>query len=266
MNNAILIFDSGVGGLSILSEVRQRFPQTLMHYLMDSEWFPYGIRDDEVLAERIVSICHAAVNRLQPALLILACNTASTLALAQLRDILQIPVVGVVPAIKVAAERCATHRNPEIGLLATPATVRRPYTHKLIADFAPHCEVHCLGSSRLVELSEAFLAGQDVRDDVSNELCHWLSEHPQMQQVVLGCTHFPLLTVLLTDLWPAINWIDSGKAVAQQAERVFPADRHCGDGSSSLWWTGTETFIPSGAIEYLRHLGPLSSAMHWQAE
>lgn len=262
MSNTILIFDSGVGGLSILAEIRKQFPVTPLHYLMDSEWFPYGTREDDVLAERIVSLCHAAVENLQPALLILACNTASTLALSQLRGILNIPVVGVVPAIKVAAEQCAEDQSPEIGLLATPATVRRTYTHKLIADFAPHCAVQCLGSSRLVELSEDFLEGADIREAVIHEIGPWLEAHPQMQQVVLGCTHFPLLTAVLRTLWPQICWIDSGKAVAQQAWRVFPADPDSGEGTCQLWWTGSKT--PQGAAEYLRSLGPLGSAARWQ--
>ena len=262
MKNSILIFDSGVGGLSILREVRERFPHTHLHYLMDTEWFPYGTREDEALSQRIVSLCDSAVVQLEPSLLILACNTASTLALQPLRDILNIPVVGVVPAIKVAAEQCQKNEEgalqPQIGLLATPATVRRPYTEQLIRDFAPHCTVNCLGSSRLVELSEEFISGRNVIPALQQELSDWLAAHPQMQHVVLGCTHFPLLTPLLSELWPQIHWIDSGKAVAQQAQRIFSGNPAEGDSTTSLWWTGTQR--PDGAAEYLRRLGPIHTS------
>ncbi|MDF1763973.1 MAG: aspartate/glutamate racemase family protein, partial [Oleibacter sp.] len=144
MKNSMLIFDSGVGGLSILQEVARLMPDITLDYLMDSEFFPYGIREDQELIQRIVTFCKAAVEQRQPSVLILACNTASTLALPALREILSIPVVGVVPAIRVAGERSLSLKDDgpaTIGLLATPATVNRPYTQDLIEQFAPHCEV-----------------------------------------------------------------------------------------------------------------------------
>lgn len=272
MKHSILIFDSGVGGLSILSEIRKQFPSTHLHYLMDCEWFPYGTRNDDDLQQRIVSLCSASVSRLQPELLVLACNTASTLALEALRSALTIPVVGVVPAIKVAADQSRQSGPSDIGLLATPATVNRPYTERLIRDFAPHCTVHRLGSRELVQLSEDWMGGQDIRTDLINVLQDWLKQHPQMTQVVLGCTHFPLLRPLLEELWPQIHWIDSGRAVAIQAGRVYPGDTAAGEASSSLWWTSPAKAQDSasehlnshpgiaGAEDFLRKLGPLDSS------
>lgn len=290
MKHSILIFDSGVGGLSILSEIRQRFPRTHLHYLMDCAWFPYGIRDDDALQQRIVDLCRDSVDELQPVLLVLACNTASTLALEALRATLKIPVVGVVPAIKVAADQIPRTRiedaaaAPEIGLLATPATVNRPYTERLIRDFAPHCTVNRLGSSDLVQLSEDWMSGRDIRPQLQAVLGGWLTGHPAMTQVVLGCTHFPLLRPLLEALWPQVQWIDSGQAVATQSSRVYPGDPSAGDGSASLWWTPPVTPVNAhsdtqpaasplrattahdaqchwqGAEAYLRRLGPVLSA------
>ncbi len=278
MKHSILIFDSGVGGLSILSEIRKQFPTTHLHYLMDCEWFPYGTRNDDDLQQRIVSLCCTSVRRLQPDLLVLACNTASTLALEALRANLSIPVVGVVPAIKVAADQYPDSEHAEIGLLATPATVNRVYTERLIRDFAPHCTVHRLGSSELVQLSEDWISGRDIRADLTSVLHDWLQQYPLMTHVVLGCTHFPLLRPLLEELWPRIHWIDSGQAVALQAGRVYPGDHNTGQGSSSLWWTSPAEAQDSasehninhlsiaGAEDFLRKLGPLesSSQLHTQ--
>ena len=148
MTANILIFDSGVGGLSILTEIRQRCAGLNLHYLMDNHAFPYGTKADNYLIRRILDVCQSAVAELQPDILVIACNTASTLALAELRKQLSIPVVGVVPAIKVAAELAP---NGHIGLLATPATVHRTYTDQLIQDFAQGCEVQHMGSSALVQ-------------------------------------------------------------------------------------------------------------------
>src|SRR5690554_6959293 len=151
MTNTVLIFDSGVGGLSILKEIHQQLPQLNLNYLMDNAAFPYGTKSDEFLTKRVIEVCSKAVAELAPDILVVACNTASTLALPQLRAALKIPVVGVVPAIKTAANLSTTK---VIGLIATPATVCRPYTDNLVAEFAPNCEVHRLGSTELVLWAE----------------------------------------------------------------------------------------------------------------
>ena len=257
MSESILIFDSGVGGLSILSEVRQTLPGVHIRYLMDSAMFPYGTRPDALLAQRIVTVCEAAVSSFNPDILILACNTASTLALAQLRNALSIPVVGVVPAIRVAGERCRTRERRAFGLLATPATVTRAYTQNLIDDFAADCEVERYGCSELVELAERHIAGEDTRAGIHALIGSWLLQHPHMRHVVLGCTHFPLLKDELQSLWPDIDWIDSGAAVARQTARVFTSAGGK-DNSLSCNWTGA--WEPSAALHYLRALGPLKDA------
>ncbi|WP_369857563.1 glutamate racemase [Candidatus Thalassolituus haligoni] len=221
----ILVFDSGVGGLSIVREIHQLRPDLTVHYLMDTAAFPYGTHEDLALTRRIVCLCQQAVRALPVKLLVIACNTASTLALDSLRQVLDIPVVGVVPAIKTAAEQSA---NGVIGLLATPATIGRSYTDQLVKDFAGHCEVRRLGSRPLVEWAETLIRSPDSIHDVMAErirqhLSPWVEQSPCPSHIVLGCTHFPLLRPYLTLLWPSINWVDSGAAIARRVNHLLGA-------------------------------------------
>lgn len=254
MNPSILIFDSGVGGLSILKEIRQRVPGADLHYLMDNAFFPYGVKPDDLLIERILRVCVNATDVLNPDLLVVACNTASTLALHQLRTHLRIPVVGVVPAIKVAAEQTSTGH---IGLLATAATVNRSYTDQLVGDFASHCDVHRFGSSELVQWAEDYLRIGQLPESLYDHLQGWVGTHPEMSHIVLGCTHFPLLRNEFERLWPGISWIDSGSAIARRVESLL-----AGRGLEGLpaplccYWTGEESGA-LGAMNFLRQLGPL---------
>ena len=259
MTHSVLIFDSGVGGLSIATEIRSRIPTLPIHYLMDDAGFPYGTCSDEWLAQRIVSICTQAQKRLNSDILVVACNTASTLALEQLRAELSIPVVGVVPAIKTAASLTSTG---EIGLLATPATVHRSYTHNLIQQFASHCRVRLKGSSELVHWAENYLSTDQVSDGLHQHLDQWIHSPTPVSHVVLGCTHFPLLRNELEMRWPEVCWVDSGAAIARRVEywldqqhiRLSPTS-----GGDCLWWTSEKSVQP-GASRYLDRLGTLASA------
>lgn len=255
MKHTVLIFDSGVGGLSILHEVRQLLPNLKLSYLMDNAAFPYGIQPDEVLLRRILNVCRSAAEVIQPDLLIIACNTASTIALPALRQQLFIPVVGVVPAIKVAANSAP---SGHIGLLATPATINRTYTDDLIAEFASGCTVHRFGSSELVLLAEKFVQGCDVDRAVIDHVGQWIDSTPAMTHIVLGCTHFPLLTPLLQTQWPNIQWIDSGKAIARRVQQLLPVA--AGDnkrGDLQLSWTAADQ-MPSGAEKFLSQMGSIA--------
>ena len=222
------MFDSGVGGLSVAKEIRALLPTTSIHYLMDSACFPYGQQDDDFLLRRIVELCRQAVTELGPELLVVACNTASTLALEQLRAVLPVPVIGVVPAIKTAAEQTSTGH---IGLLATEATVKRSYIKKLIEEFAPNHTTTLKGSNLLVELAEKWLKNEldsDVSALLRAHLDSWLRQHPQMDAVVLGCTHFPLLKAELQQLWPDLRWIDSGDAIARRVKYLLSSPEGSG--------------------------------------
>ena len=261
-NAPIGVFDSGVGGLSVLGEIRQQLPHESLLYVADSGFVPYGERTPEFIRERCAQICQFLLAQGAKALVV-ACNTASTLALHHLRTALPIPVVGVVPAIKVAAGLTS---SGHIGLLATPATVNRPYTDQLIDDFAGHCQVHRFGSANLVQWAEDFLQTGTITPALKNHLAPWIEENPAMQHVVLGCTHFPLLRAELEEYWPHISWIDSGSAIARRVESLlggrglegFPGPLHC-------YWTGAEAGA-AGAKRFLTALGNLAASRQLSTE
>jgi glutamate racemase len=211
----ILVFDSGLGGLSIAREIIAAHPYCCVSYLADTAYFPYGTKSDAVLIERIETLLQHAIQTLAPDIVVIACNTASTLTLSHLRSRFALPFVGVVPAIKPAA---GLSLSKTIGVLATPATVSRPYTAQLISDFASGCEVITFGTHGLVALAERSLCGETPNSHaVKNELTGLIHQSATMDTVVLACTHFPLLLNELKHAAPHIlHWVDSGAAVARQ--------------------------------------------------
>ncbi len=218
----VLVFDSGVGGLSILEQLQVFNPELQYSYLFDNLYFPYGELSEETLIQRVKSLLTKAVAELQPELLVVACNSASTLSLPHLREALSIPVVGVVPAIKSAAMISKTRH---FGVLATPGTVERAYTEQLIGDFAADCKVELLGSTLLVKLAEQKLAGQQIElKQVKQALSPWLGMR-DLDCMVLGCTHFPLLKAELQQvLGQGISLIDSGEAIAKRVRHLLQLD------------------------------------------
>ena len=211
----VLVFDSGVGGLSVYNEVRQLLPDLHYIYAFDNVAFPYGEKSEAFIVDRVVEIVTAVQERYALALAIIACNTASTVSLPALREKFAFPVVGVVPAIKPAARMTA---NGIVGLLATRGTVKRPYTHELVARFATDCKIEMLGSAELVELAEAKLHGEPVSlVELRKILRPWLRMKEPPDTVVLGCTHFPLLQEELLQVLPeGTRLIDSGAAIARR--------------------------------------------------
>ncbi|MDF7630894.1 MULTISPECIES: glutamate racemase [Pantoea] len=211
----VLVFDSGVGGLSVYDEVRQLLPDLHYLYAFDNEGFPYGEKTEDFIVERVVAVVEAITKRFPLALVIIACNSASTVSLPALRERFEFPVVGVVPAIKPAARLT---RNGVVGLLATRGTVKRPYTHELVAQFARECKIEMLGSAELVELAEAKLHGEGVElSDVRHAVQPWLRMKEPPDTVVLGCTHFPLLRDELQMVLPeGTRLVDSGAAIARR--------------------------------------------------
>lgn len=208
----VVIFDSGVGGLSVYQEIHALLPQVQFIYAFDNAAFPYGELDDATLIKRTNYIVTLLANRYQADLVVIACNTASTIVLPSLRQQLTIPVVGVVPAIKPAA---LISQTKSIGLLATPATVNRDYTHQLVQQFANGCEVKMIGSTRLVEMAEQKLRGKTVDiGELEQILKPWQGT---IDSIVLGCTHFPLIKQeIQTAFKHPVNVVDSGKAIAKR--------------------------------------------------
>ncbi|HWA01391.1 MAG TPA: glutamate racemase [Caulobacterales bacterium] len=217
-----LVFDSGVGGLSVLDAVAASGSAIELDYLADNAWLPYGLKSDAELADRIPKLLARAAEQWAPDAVVLACNTASTIALDQTRAALSVPVIGVVPPIKPAA---AATRTGVIGLLATPATVRRVYTNQLIADFAPDKRVVRHGSAALVAAAEAKLRGAPVDSSAVLEAVTGLFAAPggaEIDAVALACTHFPLLIEELKAGAPRpCLWLDSGDAIARRLANVL---------------------------------------------
>lgn len=211
----VLVFDSGVGGLSVYDEIRQLLPGLHYLYVFDNEAFPYGEKSEEFIVDRVVQIVDSATRLYPLALVVIACNSASTVTLPALRQHFAFPVVGVVPAIKPAARLT---RNGVVGLLATRGTVKRPYTHELVSRFANECKTEMLGSAELVELAEAKLHGKAISlDEIRHILQPWLRMAEPPDTVVLGCTHFPLLNEELQAVLPeGTRLIDSGAAIARR--------------------------------------------------
>jgi len=218
---SILVIDSGVGGLSVCQSILAAGSPLQVIYFADDAFAPYGLLDEEVLEERLEKIISSMLAIHQPHLVVLACNTVSTLLLPQLRAQFDVPFVGVVPAIKPAAKRSTTNR---IGLLATPATVTRAYTDDLIDDYAGNCEVIRVGSNELVLQAEGLLAGQSVSLEVIKLILKpFLSDDvtPSVDTIVLGCTHFPLLKGHLHTVLPEVDWVDSGAAIAKRVHSLL---------------------------------------------
>ena len=217
-----LIFDSGVGGLSVVKEIRQRCPDLHLSYVADDEFRPYGKKTERALRARLPRLLSELCIMLDPDLIVMACNTASTTALAQIRAAVPVPVIGVVPAIKPAA---AGSRTKTIGVLGTPGTVKREYVDRLIEDFASDCRVILQGSVNLVDQAEAKLSGRAVNMDViKGELKPMFTSSHGMHidAVVLACTHFPLLREeLKASVTQTVQWIDSGVAIAARVETVL---------------------------------------------
>ena len=212
----LLFFDSGVGGLSVLGPTRELIPNAPIVYAADSAGFPYGKRTEEELAVRVPALLSRLVDRFRPRLAVIACNTASTIALDHARAALDIPVVGTVPAIKPAAE---LSRSRVIGVLGTEATVRQPYVDDLAARFASDCTVIRHGSPELVELAEAKLAGGAISVDAVRQAIAPMIAQPrgdEMDVMVLACTHFPLLADEIAAAYPTILQIDGGPGIARR--------------------------------------------------
>lgn len=221
----VLTLDSGLGGLSVLREVTHLMPALDCDYIADRAAFPYGDWEEEALVDHLVALVSGEVERRAPDAIVIACNTASTLILGPLRAVLDIPIVGTVPAIKPAA------RDTQSGLvsvLATPGTVKRDYTHELIADHAPDAQVTLVGAPNLAAMAEAMLAGDAVdRDLLRAEIapCFQTSGGKRTDVVVLGCTHYPFLRELFEAEapWP-VHWLDPAPAIARRLQNVL-ADR-----------------------------------------
>lgn len=213
----ILFFDSGVGGLSILGPARAVLPTAPIVYAADSAGFPYGTKSEAEIAARVPALLGRLVERYRPRLAVIACNTASTIALAAVRAALDVPVVGTVPAIKPAA---LLSKSRVFGVLGTDATVRQPYVDRLAAEHGADCTVLRHGSAALVQLAEAKLRGKPLDPAVARGALAGLIRQPggeRMDMIVLACTHFPLVEAELAAAAPhPIGFVHGGDGIARR--------------------------------------------------
>ncbi len=258
----ILLFDSGMGGLTVARAVRAELPDATLLYSADNAAFPYGAWDEPALVDRIVRVVGALIERTGPDLVVIACNTASTLALAALRERYAVPFVGTVPAIKPAA---AQTKSGIIGVLATPGTAKREYTHALIHTYAFHCKVFLHGAKRLAEIAEAKLKGHKVsetelRDEVAPVFR--TRDGKRTDVVVLACTHYPLLTADIEKVapWP-VAYIDPAPAIARRVTDILQTTKR-GAGSSHASGTVLLTSARGSASESLGAYAAMGFPIH----
>ena len=223
----ILVFDSGLGGLTVLREIVKARPDAHYVYVADDAFFPYGRHSEEEIIARVVPLIGELIAAHHPDLVVIACNTASTLVMSHLRERYQVPFVGTVPAIKPA---CAGSKTRRVSVLGTKGTVQREYTKALIRDFAQGCEVTLVGSANLASLAETALSGGKVSDaEISAELapCFVGADEDgsaRTDTIVLACTHYPLLMDRLVQLAPwRVAWIDPAPAIARRVTDLLNA-------------------------------------------
>lgn len=218
------MFDSGIGGLSVLREARVLMPEHRFVYVADDASFPIGGWEEGALVKRLMDVFEDLVERYDPSMIIVACNTASTIILPHLRQRFDFPIVGTVPAIKPAAEKTA---SGQISVLATPGTVQRDYTRALVSEFASHVNVRLVGAENLAELAEEFMLTGSVDDDaVAKEVNECFTDRlgARTDVVVLACTHYPFLTNVFRRLapWP-VDWLNPAESIARHAQSLLPA-------------------------------------------
>jgi len=248
----ILVFDSGLGGLTVYREIVKARPDANIIYAADDAFFPYGAHEQDALIARVVPLIGELIAAHKPDLIVIACNTASVQALAALRDKYKVPFVGTVPAIKPA---CAASKTRRITVLGTKATVAREYTKVLIREFAEDCVVDLVGSAELASIAEAELAGKPVPDAaIAAELapCFVDKDGKRTDTIVLACTHYPLIQRRLTALapWP-VDWIDPAPAIARRVLDLI-GRAGTGRGTTKAVFTSGRAPAPSVAREFAR--------------
>jgi glutamate racemase len=223
----VTVFDSGLGGLTVLAEIVKARPDVEIVYAADDARFPYGEMGEDELVDRVGVVVANLVEATAPDVVVIACNTASTLVLPPLRAAYpELAFVGTVPAIKPAAE---ASRSGLISVLATPGTVARDYTLALIRNFAAGCEVQLVGASSLAGVAEQRLHDapidiEAVRREIAG--CFVQKGERRTDKVVLACTHFPLLLDVLVEISPwEVDFIDPAPAIARRVDALIGPPR-----------------------------------------
>lgn len=251
----ILIFDSGVGGLTVLAEVRKALPQAPLIYVSDQAALPYGEKTEAEIAARVCGMLGRLAERYHPRLICIACNTASTIALGMVREVLEVPVVGTVPAIKPAA---ALTRTGVIGLLGTAATIRQAYVDNLEAEFAAGKQLIRYAAPELVAAAELKLRGGTPDPAVFDRAVAGLRSQPggdRIDTVVLACTHFPLLEEELARAFgPGVGFVDGAQGIARRIAYLTAGQPFGRNGDDFAIVTGHDSQNPA-LLEALKRFG-----------
>ena len=219
---SVAIIDSGAGGLTVAKEIAHRKLNINLQYIADKAYFPYGLLHDQALIDRLLYLVEKTEKQCKPDIYILACNTASTLALEPLRERWSTPFIGVVPAVKPAASNSIKNK---IAVLATNATIGRQYLEALIDEHAKNTTVECYGAQKLVQLAEHYLVHQKLnKSELTHELTTLLEQGSDVDQVVLACTHFPILKEEISAILAprGINVVDSTAAIVNRLCQILP--------------------------------------------
>ena len=252
----LLVFDSGIGGLSVLAKIRKVLPQAPIVYSADYAGLPYGEKSEIEVATRVCAFLGRLSERYRPRLVVIACNTASTIALAHARAVLGVPIVGTVPAIKPAAEQT---QSGVIGLLGTKATIRQAYVDKLEAEHAEGKTLLRHAAPDLVAAAEAKLRGETPDPAIFAGAIAGLASQPQgnrIDQIILGCTHFPLVQEELAmaskeaRLDANMGFVDGSDGIARRVSYLT-------EGQS---WPSSPTggiFISTGPVEQIEPYRPV---------
>lgn len=253
-SSPILLFDSGVGGLTVYAETRKLLPDAPVIYAADLAGLPYGTKSEAEIAARVAGLLGRMSERYQPRLICIACNTASTIALAMVRDALEVPIVGTVPAIKPAAQ---ITRTGVIGLLGTQATIRQAYVDNLEAEFASGKRLLRHAASGLVRAAEAKLRGQEVdMSAIHNAVgaLRAMEGGEDIDTVVLACTHFPLLTEELAEAFgPGVQFVDGAKGIARRIAHLTQGQSFDAGAPSFAVTTGDLAEFESLAATFAAH-------------
>lgn len=249
----IVIFDSGVGGLSIYQAVQAQNPNFDYVFVSDNAAFPYGTKSESALVSRVTQVLERVAERYVPDILVVACNTASTIMLPILRERFDFEIVGVVPAIKPAA---AVSQSRKIGLLATPATIERDYTNSLVDEFASDCEVFRVGSSELVEIAEQKMRGLAPDPNAISAILEPFVNTAELDVLVLACTHFPLLNNEISEFFKlkhmSVLLVDSSAGIANRVEQIGVSAKTTTLAALAVF---TEEVDEPALVEHISHLG-----------
>jgi glutamate racemase len=241
----ILLFDSGVGGLSVLGELRKLLPAAPVIYAADNAGLPYGEKTEPQIAARVAGLLGRMTERFRPRLVCIACNTASTIALASVREVLEIPIVGTVPAIKPAA---ALTRSGVIGLLGTEATIRQGYVDQLEHEFARGKHLLRHGAPELVRAAEAKMRGEHVEPAVYRNAAEGLWQQPhgeRIDTVVLACTHFPLIQPELREVFGReVRFVHGAEGIARRIVHLTQGQAFARQAPDMALLTGASADLP----------------------